>query len=69
MVTVMSLTCYCFFILQISNFIKDQEKHTDTKTDDDAHNKMVADIFKQEDADKDGYISFDEFSGPKHEEL
>ena len=37
--------------------------------DDDAHNKMIADIFKQEDADKDGFISYDEFSGPKHDEL
>ena len=63
------LTSLAIGLFQISNFIKDQEKHTDTKTDDDAHNKMVADIFKQEDADKDGYISFDEFSGPKHEEL
>ena len=69
MLNVMSLTGYSFSFFQISNFIKDQEKQSDSKTDDDAHNKMVADIFKQEDADKDGYISFDEFSGPKHEEL
>ena len=33
------------------------------------HNEMVADIFAEEDKDKDGAISFDEFSGPKHDEL
>lgn len=33
------------------------------------HNQMVADIFAHEDKDKSGFISYDEFSGPKHEEL
>lgn len=33
------------------------------------HNQMVADIFAHEDKDKNGFISHDEFSGPKHEEL
>ena len=57
-------------LFQISDFIKNQGKGSDVKEiDDDAHNKMIADIFKQEDTDKDGYISFDEFSGPKHDEL
>lgn len=37
--------------------------------DDEAHNKMVSEIFSHEDKDKDGYISHDEFSGPKHDEL
>ena len=35
----------------------------------DDHDKMISDIFTQEDKDKDGYISYEEFSGPKHEEL
>ncbi|XP_064481244.1 peptidyl-prolyl cis-trans isomerase FKBP2-like [Ornithodoros turicata] len=31
--------------------------------------KMVEDIFQHEDRDRDGLISKDEFSGPKHDEL
>merc|ERR1712141_567549 len=31
--------------------------------------KLVEEIFSYEDKDKDGYISHDEFSGPKHDEL
>ncbi|KAF7998162.1 hypothetical protein HCN44_009560 [Aphidius gifuensis] len=33
------------------------------------HDKLVEEIFQHEDGDKNGFISFDEFSGPKHEEL
>lgn len=33
------------------------------------HNKLVEEIFQHEDKDKNGYISHDEFSGPKHDEL
>lgn len=31
--------------------------------------KLVEDIFQHEDRDKNGFISHDEFSGPKHDEL
>ena len=31
--------------------------------------KLVEEIFQHEDADKNGFISHDEFSGPKHDEL
>jgi FK506-binding protein 14 len=31
--------------------------------------RMVEEIFSHEDRDRDGYISHDEFSGPKHDEL
>ncbi|GAU89990.1 hypothetical protein RvY_02474 [Ramazzottius varieornatus] len=31
--------------------------------------KIVAEILEHEDADKDGFISFEEFRGPKHDEL
>ena len=55
----------------MSKFIKDRAKaegkEAPKETED--HNKMVADIFKHEDKDKDGHISFTEFSGPKKEEL
>lgn len=35
------------------------------------HNRMVDEIFEHEDKDKDGYITYEEFSGPKqdHDEL
>ena len=33
------------------------------------HNEKITDIFQHEDVDKDGFISFDEFLGPKHDEL
>ena len=31
--------------------------------------KITEEIFQPEDQDRDGYISYDEFSGPKHDEL
>lgn len=31
--------------------------------------KLVEDIFQHEDRDRNGFISHDEFSGPKHDEL
>ena len=31
--------------------------------------KLIEEIFSHDDKDKDGYISHDEFSGPKHDEL
>lgn len=31
--------------------------------------KITEEIFQHEDHDRDGYISFEEFSGPKHDEL
>ena len=31
--------------------------------------KITEEIFQHEDQDRDGYISFEEFSGPKHDEL
>jgi len=33
------------------------------------HDKLVEEIFQHEDADKNGFITHDEFSGPKHDEL
>ena len=31
--------------------------------------QLIEEIFSHDDKDKDGYISHDEFSGPKHNEL
>lgn len=55
---------------EVSGYIRKQEDDQGIdKTDDEAHNAMIADIFLHEDKDKDGFISHEEFSGPKHEEL
>lgn len=35
----------------------------------DDHDKLVEEIFQHEDKDKNGFISHEEFSGPKHDEL
>ena len=43
-------------VAQAEGMLKDQDK-------------LVEEIFSHEDKDKDGYISHDEFSGPKHDEL
>ena len=39
------------------------------KDDETNHETIISEIFQQEDTDKDGVISFKEFTGPKHEEL
>jgi len=31
--------------------------------------RITEEIFQHEDQDRDGYISYEEFSGPKHDEL
>ena len=36
---------------------------------EEQHNEIITDIFNHEDKDKDGFISHEEFSGPKHDEL
>ncbi|BFZ22063.1 hypothetical protein BsWGS_25102 [Bradybaena similaris] len=36
---------------------------------DEQHEEIISQIFNHEDKDKDGFISHDEFSGPKHDEL
>ncbi len=45
----------------------EQEEQANQMLED--QDKLVEEIFSHEDKDKDGYISYDEFSGPKHDEL
>lgn len=63
------------FFKKVSEYLKKQ-----MSTDDQVGNeqksemmrendKLVEEIFQHEDKDKNGYISHDEFSGPKHDEL
>lgn len=61
---------------QVSNFLKEQAKSAQNvpggpppDVNDEQHNTIVSQIFEHEDKDKDGFISHEEFSGPKHDEL
>ncbi|XP_041374471.1 FK506-binding protein 2-like isoform X3 [Gigantopelta aegis] len=55
---------------EISHFVKEQVKNAgQPEPDEESHKSMLDHIFTSEDKNKDGVISFDEFSGPKHDEL
>lgn len=56
---------------QVSNFLvkNSQEAGEHIDADSEEHKKMMKNIFEHEDKDKDGFISMEEFSGPKHDEL
>ncbi|RUS70856.1 hypothetical protein EGW08_021384 [Elysia chlorotica] len=55
---------------EVSNYLKKQaEKADDSGEMMEQHNEIITQIFEHEDQDKDGLISHDEFSGPKHDEL
>ncbi|PVD39049.1 hypothetical protein C0Q70_01676 [Pomacea canaliculata] len=61
---------------EVSNFLKEQAKSAQNvpggpppDVNDEQHNTIVSQIFEHEDKDKDGFISHEEFSGPKHDEL
>lgn len=51
---------------ELSEYLKNQVPAGEGNPDQD---KLVEDIFQHEDQDKNGYISHEEFSGPKHDEL
>ncbi|KAI5701712.1 hypothetical protein M8J76_011820 [Diaphorina citri] len=61
---------------EVSEYLKKQmvaaegsEGAEDVKHMLEEHDKLVEEIFQHEDKDKNGFISHDEFSGPKHDEL
>lgn len=63
---------------ELSQYLKDQVEAMQQAGGEQAQqaqemlkdqDKLVEEIFSHEDKDKDGYISHDEFSGPKHDEL
>ncbi|KAK3802340.1 hypothetical protein RRG08_034488 [Elysia crispata] len=55
---------------EVSNYLKKQaEKADDSGEMMEQHNEIITQIFEHEDQDKDGLISHEEFSGPKHDEL
>jgi len=63
---------------EVSDYLKKQMASMDTeenKVNDEVkkaledHDKLVEEIFQHEDQDKNGFITHDEFSGPKHDEI
>ncbi|XP_044757526.1 FK506-binding protein 2-like isoform X3 [Coccinella septempunctata] len=59
---------------EVSEHLKKQLIAVEGETDEvkqmlKEHDKLVEEIFHHEDKDKNGFISFTEFSGPKHDEL
>ncbi|KAL4717836.1 hypothetical protein ACJJTC_000985 [Scirpophaga incertulas] len=61
---------------EVSEYLKKQmvppdgaEMSEDIKQMLEGHDKLVEEIFQHEDKDKNGFISHEEFSGPKHDEL
>ncbi|GFT17838.1 peptidyl-prolyl cis-trans isomerase FKBP7 [Nephila pilipes] len=56
---------------EISEYLKKQMPQAEAAglKDMPEQDKLVEDIFQHEDKDKNGFISHDEFSGPKHDEL
>ncbi|XP_065368440.1 uncharacterized protein Fkbp14 isoform X1 [Calliphora vicina] len=61
--------------LYVSEYLKKQMTAVEGQDSDELKNmlkendKLVEEIFQHEDKDKNGFISHDEFSGPKHDEL
>lgn len=60
-----------FFPPQISDYLKKQMPQAEAAglKDMPEQDKLVEDIFQHEDRDRNGFISHEEFSGPKHDEL
>lgn len=60
---------------QVSDYLKKQMSAVEGQETEEVknmlseHDKLVEEIFQHEDKDKNGLISHDEFSGPKHDEL
>ncbi|XP_023947929.1 FK506-binding protein 2 isoform X2 [Bicyclus anynana] len=61
---------------EVSDYLKKQmvpeeggEVSEDIKQMLEGHDKLVEEIFQHEDKDRNGFISHEEFSGPKHDEL
>jgi len=59
---------------EVSEYLKKQMNTDETPGDQlkemmKENDKLVEEIFQHEDKDKNGFISHDEFSGPKHDEL
>ena len=62
---------FILFTLKVSSYLKKQmpEAAKAGVKDLPDQDKLVEEIFQHEDQDKNGFISHQEFSGPKHDEL
>lgn len=67
-----------YLSIQVSEYLKKQmiEAEQGSPGDNEEvkkmladHDKLVEEIFQHEDKDRNGFISHEEFSGPKHDEL
>lgn len=67
-----------YSLIQVSEYLKKQmiEAEQGNPGDNEEvkkmladHDKLVEEIFQHEDKDRNGFISHEEFSGPKHDEL
>ncbi|XP_031838821.1 peptidyl-prolyl cis-trans isomerase Fkb14 isoform X2 [Nomia melanderi] len=54
---------------EMSEYLRKQVIEAEQGIEIADHDKLVEEIFQHEDKDKNGFISHDEFSGPKHDEL
>lgn len=54
-------------IEEVKDYLKEQQGFPND--DESNHETILSEIFEHEDKDKDGVISYEEFTGPKHEEL
>jgi FK506-binding protein 14 len=54
---------------EVVEYIKKQMPPDSIDSADQDPDKITEEIFQHEDKDRDGYISHEEFSGPKHDEL
>ncbi|KAH9498810.1 Peptidyl-prolyl cis-trans isomerase fkbp14 [Bulinus truncatus] len=56
---------------EVSDYLKKQASKAGDRVqeNEEQHKEIITQIFNHEDKDKDGLISHDEFSGPKHDEL
>jgi len=56
---------------EVSEFIKESQREISNghEMSEREHNEIIADIFSQEDVNKDGFISLEEFGNPAHDEL
>jgi len=54
---------------EVSDYLKKQLPESGNAGDLPDQDKLVEEIFQHEDRDKNGFISHEEFSGPKHDEL
>lgn len=52
---------------EVKDYLKEQQGFPND--DESNHETILSEIFEHEDKDKDGVISYEEFTGPKHEEL